>query len=528
MNKRIAKKKLVKRKGFTLIELLSIIVVLAIIALITVPLVLKTIESARRGAFIDSTYSIFEAVDYYLLENNLADLEEEGLNVTELNIKNNKFTTGLIKKINNNYEIVNVSDGNYCASGPMNDLFVYKGACDVNAPTCSLEIIDGDLGTDGWYGSDVTIKMTTSIAESSGISYGIGKTENYTNNVSVGKKGTLNYDVTDEGVSEVICYVKSLAGMTGFNSVSVSVDKTEPVITQPVVSEKTATYTVEDNIGIVGYSVTTTEDIPGTWTAVERTTSLEQTYTATTSGIYFIHVIDKVGKTSFKNFTISEDAFCAIADNTVYNFNYTGGMQTFVAPCAGRYTLQVWGSQGASNASAGGTGSYAIGTGNFSKNSSLYIYVGGTNGYNGGAGGASNARNGGGASDIRYMGTATNNRIVVAGGGSGAMYVSRRDCGCTGSYSQVGSANPSSNGVLGSGSGGGTRNWSYSSNSPCGVPAPCTISGTDYYGGGGGGYYGGQQNSAGTSYVSPTLTGASTSTGARGGSGYARITFLGK
>ena len=39
-----------RKKGFTLIELLAVIVVLAIIALIATPMVLNTIESARKGA----------------------------------------------------------------------------------------------------------------------------------------------------------------------------------------------------------------------------------------------------------------------------------------------------------------------------------------------------------------------------------------------------------------------------------------------------------------------------------------------
>ena len=39
-----------KRKGFTLIELLGVIVVLAVIALITTPVILGVIEKARKEA----------------------------------------------------------------------------------------------------------------------------------------------------------------------------------------------------------------------------------------------------------------------------------------------------------------------------------------------------------------------------------------------------------------------------------------------------------------------------------------------
>lgn len=44
-------------KGFTLIELLAVIVVLAIIALIAVPMVLNTINEARKGAAQSSAYA---------------------------------------------------------------------------------------------------------------------------------------------------------------------------------------------------------------------------------------------------------------------------------------------------------------------------------------------------------------------------------------------------------------------------------------------------------------------------------------
>ena len=60
-------------KGFTLIELLAVIVVLAIIALIATPMVLNTINDAKKGAVQSSAYSVINAVETKLAADLIAD-----------------------------------------------------------------------------------------------------------------------------------------------------------------------------------------------------------------------------------------------------------------------------------------------------------------------------------------------------------------------------------------------------------------------------------------------------------------------
>lgn len=50
------------QKGFTLIELLAVIVILAIIALITTPIVLNVIAKARDDAAVNKMYGVIDAV----------------------------------------------------------------------------------------------------------------------------------------------------------------------------------------------------------------------------------------------------------------------------------------------------------------------------------------------------------------------------------------------------------------------------------------------------------------------------------
>ena len=55
------------KKAFTLIELLAVIVVLAIIALITTPIVTKTIESSKKGVAIESANNLIHSAELYFI-----------------------------------------------------------------------------------------------------------------------------------------------------------------------------------------------------------------------------------------------------------------------------------------------------------------------------------------------------------------------------------------------------------------------------------------------------------------------------
>jgi Collagen triple helix repeat (20 copies)/Chaperone of endosialidase len=192
-------------------------------------------------------------------------------------------------------------------------------------------------------------------------------------------------------------------------------------------------------------------------------------------------------------------------------FNYTGSVQTFVVP-TGVTTVNIdaFGAQGnvpaAGNASGGQGGRVTASTYSVTPGETLYIYVGGQNGYNGGGNGfygtgsVDTTSNGGGASDVRQGGFALSNRIIVAGGGGG----NTSNAPSGGPYSGgVGGAGTCGSNFCGGGVGGayGGQVGTVGGNSG-GAGANFTHGG----GGGGGGFLSGGGGATSTYNVSPSVS----------------------
>ena len=260
--------------------------------------------------------------------------------------------------------------------------------------------------------------------------------------------------------------------------------------------------------------------------------------------------------------------------NTPYAYDYTGGEQTFTAPCNGYYKLEVWGAQGGDHQTfTGGLGGYSYGNYKAIKNQTLRIYVGqrggsnlssmttpssATNAYNGGGAGGGQ---GGGMTDIRTN-ASLSSQLIVAGGGGGA-YTRGQGFGDGNGGSGGGltggngtSTNHTLNfgygyGTGGSQTAGGGFNFINLGGSACSTGMYYNSSqwtcdnqcyniggtrgqggcGIAYQGGGGGGYYGGGGAAhggagGGSGYIGGVLNG-STISGQRSGGGYAKITYLG-
>lgn len=89
----------------------------------------------------------------------------------------------------------------------------------------------------------------------------------------------------------------------------------------------------------------------------------------------------------------SEPLDCMTSRDEGYNFAYTGSIQTFTAPKTGIYQLETWGAQGGNAEDSeneltarGGYGAYAKGEVLLVQGETIYIGVGGQDGFNGGTG----------------------------------------------------------------------------------------------------------------------------------------------
>ncbi len=276
----------------------------------------------------------------------------------------------------------------------------------------------------------------------------------------------------------------------------------------------------------------------------------------------------------------------------IWEFSFTGSEQTLPIKTTGTYKLEVWGAQGGNSPNiSGGYGAYATGNIVLTKETPLYIYVGGAGygdgthtyqagGFNGGGDaipdGDSNTiqASGGGATHIsvrknllKDLESYKEDVLIVASGGAGS-----------GSNAVVGGVSAGSGGGIKGNDGakyiegsqysqglGGTQSKGGGTICPFCSSNQYNLSGSfgqgasTVYGGAGGGYYGGGAASlssgGGSSYIdNPLLTEKSMAcfecatsdeestktisvnavseealpNTAKSGNGYAKITYLGK
>lgn len=216
-------------------------------------------------------------------------------------------------------------------------------------------------------------------------------------------------------------------------------------------------------------------------------------------------------KANYKTVTKSFTVYVKEPNKT---FPYTGGVQEWTCPVDGTYKLEAWGAQGAEAGSfSGGKGAYIAGNLYITSGTTLYVHVGGQgvcvnsaeaaaaqDGWNGGGtytGTYSSGiyAGGGGATDFSLETGANHlkSRILVAGGGGGALYYSANSTygsggagGALDGEAGIAGSNPGGGGTVGAA---GAKGGSNASDAGFGYGG--SYGGSTSVGMGGGGWYGG-------------------------------------
>ena len=184
-----------KQKGFTLVELLAVIVILAIILVIAVPQIMKTIDESREGAFISSAKLIAASAEReYLVRETLGDTDFTAL--TEMDCAD-------VVEVSEDYEDCKITFTNGKASvslegtGKFAGKYICAGTRN-NAVISDTECTGGDGGGNNNPSGDnlktliETLAANTKDAETHGL-VTIDHTEGATKTVPAGGTSSIRY-----------------------------------------------------------------------------------------------------------------------------------------------------------------------------------------------------------------------------------------------------------------------------------------------------------------------------------------------
>lgn len=171
-------------------------------------------------------------------------------------------------------------------------------------------------------------------------------------------------------------------------------NKTEETATQTTKAIPVPTIT-NVSIGSVTYDsmqVTVTASSDSEWpiTKYEYSSDGGSNFVSSTSSSYTFsglsfgktyNIVARVANSGNKTATSTRQSQTTTTPPTS-TFAYTGNYQTYTVPATGTYKLEVWGAQGGyrSSSTYGGKGGYSVGTVTLTKNTKIYIYVGGQGG----------------------------------------------------------------------------------------------------------------------------------------------------
>ncbi len=130
-----------KKKGFTLVELLAVFIILAIIASIVIVSLDNIKDKVTENVYKESIKNAINAAQNYYSENGASTNLKSGISIfsKDLNIENSKqYKSGSIiyNDSTGKLEAKNISNGSYCANGPIDNLTIVEGVCPSTELAC--------------------------------------------------------------------------------------------------------------------------------------------------------------------------------------------------------------------------------------------------------------------------------------------------------------------------------------------------------------------------------------------------------
>lgn len=106
------------RKGFTLIELLAVIVILAVIAVISTPIIIGVIDNAKKSSYLDSAYGILDSINNFIIKEEmngtLSNTYQIDLATNTLNYSGKQPSSGTLLVDKNKNTSITLQYENYC------------------------------------------------------------------------------------------------------------------------------------------------------------------------------------------------------------------------------------------------------------------------------------------------------------------------------------------------------------------------------------------------------------------------------
>ena len=124
-------------KAFTLVELLAAFIILGIIATIAIVSLRGIKVDYEKSTYEESVKGLLTAAQQKYAEEGYTGMNASGYGVGEINVENSRqYVSGTIKLVGDKLTAVNVSNGSFCANGPIDDLIIVEGECPSTDVSC--------------------------------------------------------------------------------------------------------------------------------------------------------------------------------------------------------------------------------------------------------------------------------------------------------------------------------------------------------------------------------------------------------